>query len=281
MGCGWEAARRSMTATKHHPALGAARTATATAMGISCLQLAIELAARRTFPLQTLADALVWFSLSPLAAALVAQTVAHSAWPTILLLPVAAVAQALSLFAGHWVADENARQTLGGTLLGIHVGLFLLAYGAFIASGSLGAVYLVLDHRLKRGLAFGPTDEGPPLGKLDRLIGAVTAAGVVFWALAIALALVLFARRLDTLPVQPLRLIFYDATIIMSFVVWCYFLVFSLFRHKFGWVGRRASLIVCGGMLLLLASYTIGKFNPHGHLHGFSPLSATALEVHR
>jgi ABC-type uncharacterized transport system permease subunit len=277
---GWEAARRCVAGSKQ-ATRWMLRGAVA-ALLLTSLSLANEFITRGSFPLETLADALLWFSTTPLIAALAVYGVARSVWPALLLLPLAGLAQAGSLFCGRLVADEAARRALGGPLLGVHVGLFLAGYSAVIISGGLAVVYLVLDRRLKKSHVAAIWDDGaPPLAKLDRSLVLSAGVGVVLWGLGIALAFALLGRQSSIVAGPMARPLLTDMTVLSSFAVWLYFTAFVALRRRLGWVGRRAATVVLVGVALLLASYGAGKLQGGRSLHGFSVPRAATAEVVR
>lgn len=278
---GWEVARRHAISPQKTSA-SLVGWASVIALVVTLGDLVVEAIARRAFPLETLADALLWFSLTPIAAVLAVRLVAKNVWPALLLLPLAMVAQLASLFFREWFVGDASRQALGDVLLALHVGLFLVGYGAFIVSGALAVVYLGLDRRLKRrGMADLWSEEMPPLGKIDRLISATAGLGVILWGLGLGLGMALFSRELPHLGKLGSGTFYTDLTVLTSFGVWIYFLTFTALRGRVGWVGKRASFIVLFGVALILASYAGGKLQSRGGLHGFSAAPAMAEEVPR
>ncbi|MGC8842196.1 MAG: cytochrome c biogenesis protein CcsA [Candidatus Sumerlaeaceae bacterium] len=277
----WEAARRHAI----RPAKGTENfpwRASGIAVLVTLADLVAEGFARHAFPLETLADALLWFSLTPLVALMAVHGIARNVWPALALLPLAAISQIASLFFRDWFADEAARNALGDVLLAVHVGLFLLGYGAFIVSGGLAVVYLIVDRRLKqRGMADLWSESTPALGRLERLISAAVGLGVVLWSLGLGLGITLFSRKLPNVEDFSRRAFSTDLTVLTSFVVWLYYLTFTILRRRLGWVGRRACLIVLVGIGLILASYTAGKLQSGSRVHGFSATHAAAMEVPR
>lgn len=270
----WENARRSVAPRKprHERCVGGMLRATTAATALTVLALVAESWRRRFFPLETLSDALLWFSLTPLVATLIVYGLARSAWPALLLLPLGALAQITSLFVRDWLSDETARQTLGSALLALHVSLFLAGYCALIICGGLAVVYLVLDRRLKQRGDTSSWEEGvPSLGRLDRSIAITGGFAVILWGLAIALAMALLLRTAAPPAQTNLRvLLLQDFTVLSSLAVWLYFVIFLVFRQRRGWIGRRAAIIVLMGLALLLTSYGIAKLQKGGGFHGFS-----------
>ncbi len=283
LGLAWEYARRSVASSKarHERASTRMLRATVGTTGLTLLALATEWWRRHSFPLETLSDALLWFSLTPLIATTAVYALSRSAWPALLLLPLAALAQTSSLFVRDWLSDEAARQTLGSALLAAHVGLFLTGYCALIVCGGLALVYLVLDRQLKkRGLASSWEEGVPPLGRLDRSLAVTGAIAVILWGLAIALAMALLLRASAPPSESNLRtLLVTDFTVLSSLAVWIYFVIFLVFRQRLGWVGRRAAMIVLMGVALLLTSYGAAKLQKGGGFHGFSAERADQREA--
>lgn len=269
---GWEAARRRLFHSGGTDFSGRrVWLATLAATLLTLADVGAEAIARRTFPLESLADALLWFSTTPLGAVLAIYALTRNVWPAFVLLPLAAACQIASLFFGDWFADETARRALGHTLLGLHVGLFLGGYGSLIAAAGCAIVYVVLDRRLKnlRAPSASP-DEAVSLGKLDRLISVCVGIGLVLWGLGLGLGSILFGWQVALLQTNLRRAFLSDLTVMTSFLLWLYFLAFILLRRRLGWVGKRASIVVLAGFGLLLASYAAGKLQRKGVFHGFS-----------
>lgn len=280
---GWETARRRLFYSGSTDLSGRrVWVATLIATLLSLADFGAESISRRTFPLDSLADALLWFSTTPLVAVLAIYALTRNVWPAFVLLPLAAVCQIASLFFGDWFADEAARHALGNTLLGLHVGLFFAGYGSIIAAAGCAIVYVILDRRLKspRALDVSP-DETVSLGKLDRLIAVCVGLGVVLWGLGLGLGSILFGRQVAQLQTNPHQAFFTDLTVLTSFGLWLYFLTFTLLRRQLGWVGKRASLVVLVGFGLLLGSYAAGKLQRNGVFHGFSVPQAVQRDVPR
>lgn len=280
---GWEAARRRLRPQKQNHRVVNGRVVmlgTAVALALALGGLLIQGLTRGAFPLETLADALQWFSTTPLVAVLAIYAITRNVWPAFVLLPLAAGCQVASLFFNDWFADEAARRALGNTLLGLHVGFFLIGYGAIIVAGGLAIIYLILDRRLKR---FAPQavwseEQQVSLGRLDHLLALSVGLGVVLWGLGLGLALALFSRQMASLNYAARAIFFGDVTVITSFLVWGYFLAFTVLRRRMGWIGRRACLFVLGGVALLLLSYAAGKLQHDAALHGFSATRVMMME---
>lgn len=132
----------------------------------------------------------------------------------------------------------------------LHANLAVLGYAGFGIAAAHGLVYLVL-YRSIRGHRYGPIFQKlPSLDVLDRLLGASTLVGLIFFTGAIATG-AWNARRLDRPPWPA----------VTACLTWLIFVALVWLRRKSRWKGRRSAWLALAGLafacLGLLISETL------------------------
>jgi HemX protein len=244
------------------------------------VELSVDSVWRERFPLETLRDSALVFSLILLASVFVAERAANSRIPALVMVPFAMALQCVALFFDRWFATGEARQGLGNTLMTIHIVLFLFSYAAFLVAAAFSVLFLLLDRRLKSRDITPALKHAPGLAGLDQLAHRAAGLGLLLLTLAAGLSFALLARLPEIAgPAVPAaRGIAGDLTVWSTAILWAYYAVYLALRDRMGWVGKRACYAILTGLVLVVVFYFAGKVLPGGSLHGFA-LPETGTEV--
>jgi ABC-type uncharacterized transport system permease subunit len=133
-----------------------------------------------------------------------------------------------------------------GAWLNMHVGLFVMAYGAFGLSAVASLMYLAQQHDLKFRKMRALLALIPPIQRLESVAGRFLLVG--FALLTMALVLSLVALRFVAPETKP-----FDPKLIWSLVVWIIYFLLVLLRWQFNQGGRRFawSTIASFGFVML------------------------------
>ena len=158
----------------------------------------------------------------------------------------------LAVALAWWFPGES-RPLAGSPWAPLHWVLGIVSYGLFGAAVLHGALLTTAERRmrLKRldGASGGlPTPLGMPLLRLEKLTFRFVTAGFVVLSATLLLGW-WFA--------DPWR---WDHKAVFSILGWLVFAGLLAGRHAFGWRGRRATMGLYAGALLLLLAYVGSRF---------------------
>jgi ABC-type uncharacterized transport system permease subunit len=164
-------------------------------------------------------------------------------------LPVAAVAAPLPGLVPNPHPFSFADQPLAAT----HIAVAFIAYALLIVAALQALLLLGLERRLRRGLPDPAADTLPPLLTLERFLFRMVDVGYVL----LTLALVSGAVFSEEVFGKPFR---FTHKVVFSVLAWLVFGALLVGRHRYGWRGRRALLLVLAGTVLLVLAYLGSKF---------------------
>lgn len=245
-------------------------TILAVAASLTVADLVWEGIEESAIPLQSLRHSFLWFALVVLLSAEATHRMARTCWGPAILLPVAFAVQTVALFFPEWFASREALGALGNKLSALHVGMFLVAYAALLVSAGCSLVFLIVDRRLKATGKLVAVRGATGLARLDEMATRAAGIGALILMLSIALSLVLLLLLAPVRGWAALAVFATDFTIWSSFLIWLYFVAYLVLRSRLGWVGRRGSLAIVIGAVMMVAFYFGGKLLPRGALHGYA-----------
>jgi ABC-type uncharacterized transport system permease subunit len=163
--------------------------------------------------------------------------------PRYRLLGLAVMPLAVGLFAvaGAGGGAGEGASTGSTAFLALHVGLILAGLAGFTLAAALSALFLWQERRLKHGAEGLLRLGAPSLVTLDALAGRTAAIGLALFSVGLAAG---FAR-LDRTS--------FDAAMALAVATWLLYALFVLVRYGAGWSGRRSSVLVIFGYLLVVA----------------------------
>lgn len=163
----------------------------------------------------------------------------------LVVMPVAAGLLLLAWAGGGTGVDTGDEP---GALLAVHVALMLAGFAGFTVAGGMAALYLWEERRLKRRDAGVLRLKLPPLQALDRLAARVAAAGLALLSAGIVVGLATLDRG-DV-----------DAAMIVTVGIWTLYAAVLLLRREAAVRGRRAALLLLGGLALVAIVLPITHF---------------------
>jgi cytochrome c-type biogenesis protein CcsB len=168
------------------------------------------------------------------------------------LLALAAVVSplAFALTLAARVMNEGAPTTAltFSVWLPVHVGLALLGDAVFALAFSASLLYLVQERRLKAYRGRGLLRHLPSLETLDRVNHACLAWGLILLTLGIVSGIV-WAHEAWT------RLWVWDPKVLLTLLVWTFYVVLLQGRMTAGWRGRVAAQLTIAGFAVILVSF--------------------------
>jgi ABC-type uncharacterized transport system permease subunit len=145
---------------------------------------------------------------------------------------------------------RNTPQTLLETQwLVVHVVIMLIGYVALAVAFATSLIYLLQDGLLKRKKLTGLWQRLPSLHVADDWIYRATSFGLAMLTLGIVTSVAW--QQLDFPDYAVLR----DPKVLLSLATWLTFSLYMAARWWLGWSGRRSSLVVVCGFVLMLISF--------------------------
>jgi ABC-type uncharacterized transport system permease subunit len=164
-------------------------------------------------------------------------------------LPVAAIAAPLPAL----LPNPHRFSFSDEPLAALHIAVALIAYALLIVAALQALVLLGLERRLHRGLPDPAPGSLPPLLTLERFLFRLVDIGYLLLTLTLASGAIFS----DELFGKPFR---FTHKIVFSVLAWLVFGALLIGRHRYGWRGRRALVLVLTGTGLLVLAYLGSKF---------------------
>jgi ABC-type uncharacterized transport system permease subunit len=164
-------------------------------------------------------------------------------------LPVAAVAAPLPALLPNPHRFSFADQPLAA----VHIAVALIAYALLIVAALQALVLLGLERRLHRGLPDPAGDARPALLTLERFLFRLVDVGYVLLTLTLASGAI-FSEEVFGKPFS------FTHKVVFSVLAWLVFGALLVGRHRYGWRGRGALVLVLTGTVLLVLAYLGSKF---------------------
>jgi ABC-type uncharacterized transport system permease subunit len=160
-----------------------------------------------------------------------------------------ALCSALYSFAAPQLHTYSPEGRLEGFWLAAHVFIILLGYVALTFAFVSSLLYLVQEGLLKRRKLTGLWQKLPPLGVADEWIYSTTAFGISLLTVGLVLGIAYSAAM------QPTYNALRDPKVLFSIATWAVFAMYLSSRWWLGWHGRRSSMVVIGGFVLMAVSF--------------------------
>ncbi len=162
--------------------------------------------------------------------------------------PVALCSSLYSLAAPplHTFSPEGR---LEGFWLAAHVFIILLGYVSLAFAFVSSLLYLVQEGLLKRRKLTGLWQKLPSLGIADEWIYRATAFGISLLTVGVVIGVAYSAVM------QPSYSALRDPKVLFSVATWAVFALYLSSRWWLGWHGRRSSMVVIGGFVLMAVSF--------------------------
>ena len=132
------------------------------------------------------------------------------------------------------------RDSVGGGLRSVHVGLFLLGYAALFLTFIAGVMYLIQERELKSKRPRAFYYRLPPLNKLDQVAYQTLAFGFVAVTLGLIVGSIYASARWGVSWIV-------DPTIALAFLTWAIYLAMVFSRVAIGWRGRKSAYFAIVG----------------------------------
>jgi ABC-type uncharacterized transport system permease subunit len=160
-----------------------------------------------------------------------------------------ALCSAIYSLAAPQLHTFSPKGWLEGVWLAAHVFIILLGYVALAFAFVSSLLYLVQEGLLKRRKLTGLWQKLPPLGVADEWIYRATAFGISLLTVGLVLGVAYSAA------IEPFYNPFRDPKVLFSFATWAVFIMYLSSRWWLGWHGRRSSMVVIGGFVLMAVSF--------------------------
>lgn len=156
---------------------------------------------------------------------------------------------ALYAIAAPPLHRNTPQQLLETQWLIFHVVIILIGYVALALAFATSLIYLLQDGLLKRKKLTGLWQRLPSLHVADDWIYRTTSFGLAM--LTIGIITSVLWQQLDFPDYAVLR----DPKVLLSLATWLTFALYLAARWWLGWSGRRSSLVVVCGFVLMLISF--------------------------
>jgi len=156
---------------------------------------------------------------------------------------------ALYAIAAPPLHRNTPQQLLETQWLIVHVVVILIGYVALALAFAASLIYLLQDGLLKRKKLTGLWQRLPSLHVADDWIYRATSFGLSMLTVGIITSVVW--QQLDFPNYAVLR----DPKVLLSLATWLIFALYLAARWWLGWSGRRSSLVVVCGFVLMLISF--------------------------
>jgi len=166
---------------------------------------------------------------------------------------LALLLQTISTMFSPTVGAAVANPTLLNNTVGIHISAALIGYTAFAISAVYGGLYLMLYHEIQSN-NFGTFYQRlPSLQLLERMSEKSSIVGVVFLAIAIAIAVIFLP---DVMP----NFSYSDPKLIVTVLVWGIYVAALLAKYIMRIDGRKVVILSLVGFLGTIISMTLINF---------------------
>ena len=156
---------------------------------------------------------------------------------------------ALYAIAAPPLHRNTPQQQLETQWLIVHVVIILISYVALALAFAASLIYLLQDGLLKRKKLTGLWQRLPSLHVADDWVYRATSFGLAM--LTVGIITSVLWQQLDFPDYAVLR----DPKVLLSLVTWLTFALYMAARWWLGWSGRRSSLVVVCGFVLMLISF--------------------------
>ncbi len=146
--------------------------------------------------------------------------------------------------------------------LGVHVGLFFLAYTFMALAFAAAVVYLLQERGLRQKRPGAWYYRLPPLAKMDNLSHSLAAIGVPLMTLAILTGSLWAKQAWGTFWTL-------DPKLNLALLTWFIYVLYFFLRHSLGWRGRRAAWVLVAGFVAVIFTYfgtSVMAPGPHNFL---------------
>jgi cytochrome c-type biogenesis protein CcsB len=146
--------------------------------------------------------------------------------------------------------------------LGVHVGLFFMAYTFMALAFASAVVYLLQERGLRLRRPGAWYYRLPPLTKMDNLSYNLAAIGFPLMTLAILTGSLWAKQAWGAFWVL-------DPKLNLALLTWLIYVLYFFLRHSMGWRGRRAAWVLVMGFIAVIITYfgtAITAPGPHNFL---------------
>lgn len=209
------------------------------------ISIIFRLVALRMMPLTTIFDSFSFLAFALLTVYLVIELGLKNKSTGIFVLTLAFIFKTISAFHFKWHIEKN--EILSNPTFAVHAAMTVIGYTALSLSAIYAILYLIQHHKMKRKKFDLLSMQLPPLTYLERMSIRSVSIGIVLMGVGILLGHLQALMMLGNFWMA-------DPKIIITDLIFFFYLLGYLSSHAFHWRGRWMAMISLAGYAFLMAS---------------------------